>query len=225
MVKLNYLVGATIFFLCSVSNASIIDNGTYTTDTTSGLDWLDITETLFKSYNEIYAYGTYSKFKGWRYASGKEFNLLIKNAGGVIANEYNFNYQEEVLNVSVIDVIQHLLGGAFMSGSGVMITTGLLSDSTADGQHYTALLINNDIEITSLDSSVARASTYYASSGIHNTGSFLVRNTSYIPPPSFISEPSTLVLFGLGLAGLGFSRRTIRQSLSTSVNRETVVMC
>jgi hypothetical protein len=41
------VAGATaLVLLCSnVANAACIDSGTYLTDTTAGLDWLDITTT------------------------------------------------------------------------------------------------------------------------------------------------------------------------------------
>jgi hypothetical protein len=61
-----------IGFILSVStlaNATLIDNGDYTTDTESGLDWLDWTETLSDTQSEALA-----EFSGdgWRIATATE---------------------------------------------------------------------------------------------------------------------------------------------------------
>jgi hypothetical protein len=54
-----------IGFILSVStlaNATLIDNGYYSTDTESGLDWFDWTETLNDTQAERFFTFHYSKF-------------------------------------------------------------------------------------------------------------------------------------------------------------------
>ena len=68
-----------IGFILSVStlaNATLIDNGDYTTDTVSGLDWLDWTKTL--NYTQSEALDEYS-VAGWRIATEAEAKGLILN--------------------------------------------------------------------------------------------------------------------------------------------------
>jgi hypothetical protein len=57
----------------SSANASIIDLNIITRDTSTGLDWLDLTETNGRSYNDISSkLGAGEEFEGWRYASPAE---------------------------------------------------------------------------------------------------------------------------------------------------------
>ncbi len=67
-----------IGFILSVStlaNATLIDNGDYTTDTESGLDWLDWTETMNDTQAEVLL-----EFSGdvWRIASASEAQDLLR---------------------------------------------------------------------------------------------------------------------------------------------------
>jgi hypothetical protein len=64
--------------------ATIIDNGSFTTDTATGLDWLDITATLNQSYDQVTAQlGSGGSLQGWRYATGVEFNSLVSDYLGL----------------------------------------------------------------------------------------------------------------------------------------------
>jgi len=68
--------------------ADIIDNGSFTTDTQSGLDWLDVTETTYKSYNDVIEqFGKGGDFEGYRYATALEFNTLISHYTGVVISQ------------------------------------------------------------------------------------------------------------------------------------------
>ncbi|NOQ76980.1 MAG: hypothetical protein GQ475_04155 [Methylococcaceae bacterium] len=76
-------------FTFSISvKADIIDNGTYTTDTLSGLDWLDVTASINKSYNDVIdQFDANGEFSGYRYATANEFNTLISHYTGVIISQ------------------------------------------------------------------------------------------------------------------------------------------
>lgn len=68
----------------NASKASFVDHGIYTTDTLSKLDWLDVTETGYKSYNKVVSeLGAGGKLEGWRYATGIEVNQMLSNYTGV----------------------------------------------------------------------------------------------------------------------------------------------
>ena len=79
------IIGAACTCLLVVSfnaNASIIsvdwkvsDDNSITRDTTSGLDWLDLTETSNRSYNDVSTkFGAGEEFDGWRYANTDEIS-------------------------------------------------------------------------------------------------------------------------------------------------------
>ena len=61
-------------FASSHSNAAFIDNGNYTTDTSTGLDWLKLSETTGTSYNT--ALDSLSS-DGWRYATNTELDNIF----------------------------------------------------------------------------------------------------------------------------------------------------
>ena len=54
------------------AQAALIDNGTYTSDTESGLDWLDFSETVGLSYTASLAANS-----GWRLATNPEVTNLV----------------------------------------------------------------------------------------------------------------------------------------------------
>ena len=77
---MNKIFTAFIFTFLSTlfqANAAIIDNGSYTTDTESGLDWLDVTLSINRSYSDVSSqFGSGGDFEGWRYATGIEFDMV-----------------------------------------------------------------------------------------------------------------------------------------------------
>ncbi|WP_101756743.1 hypothetical protein [Oceanicoccus sp. KOV_DT_Chl] len=87
---------ALIGLILSIStNAAIIDLGSVTRDTGSGLDWLDLTETVGISYNSVTSeFGEGGLFEGYRYATAAEFDQLVTNFGYAPANsDCNLGYK------------------------------------------------------------------------------------------------------------------------------------
>lgn len=71
--KITFLV--IWLLLTSSANAALIDNSIFTTDETTGLDWLDLSYTAGLSYNEsLYGLDTYEGGR-WRYAT----NIEVEN--------------------------------------------------------------------------------------------------------------------------------------------------
>jgi len=65
------------------ASAVLVDNGDFTTDTRTGLDWLDITQTGGASYNDVTAQlGVGGLFEGWVYASSTQVSEFFTSAGG-----------------------------------------------------------------------------------------------------------------------------------------------
>ena len=106
-MKITKLKLATLIGLLASSlsvNATIIDNGSYTTDTITGLDWLDVTMTLNMSVNEV---SNDTRFIGWRYATTNDLNNLVTDYIGfdittyfdnVLSSYYNYSSGTEFYN-------------------------------------------------------------------------------------------------------------------------------
>ena len=81
-IKSISLVAMALVLSTSV-NATIVDLGNITRDTTSGRDWLDLTGTTNTSYNQMLLdVGVGGQFEGWTIASFSDVEELFDNAGG-----------------------------------------------------------------------------------------------------------------------------------------------
>ena len=83
------LAGLVLVFSLGSVNASLVDNGIYTTDTSGGLDWLDLTETAGFSYNQIMDGEGGWIGAGWRYAFEAEIDLLFETYLGIPEGVYS----------------------------------------------------------------------------------------------------------------------------------------
>jgi len=226
-VGLNRLALAGIFVFASGSvNAAVIDNGYYTSDTVSGLDWLDVTISSNQSFNYVSSqFGVGQEYEGWRYATSLEFNDLIGSFGSTPPSGPARYILIEVNNYSAADVLVALLGSTtdvrFMHEYGMTYdalngksegeyydgTLGLLADEGwAPDRRVTALISDNDKTASSEDASDAYNSAVLMDGTGHGLGSFLVRESNSVP------APATLSLRGLGLLGLLFNRKQKRIS-------------
>lgn len=77
-----------VFLLLALSvnaQAALVDSadGSYFTDTSTGLQWLDLTATNSLTYNQVAAeLGTGGLFDGYRFATALEVLLMFNEAGG-----------------------------------------------------------------------------------------------------------------------------------------------
>ncbi len=73
---------AIILFALSINaNAALINNGTYTTDSATGLDWLDLSLTNSMSYDQVSSqFGVGGLFEGYRYATVAELDAFGSGA-------------------------------------------------------------------------------------------------------------------------------------------------
>jgi hypothetical protein len=70
------------FFSTSSAFAAIVNLGKITRDTDTGLEWLDVTETLSQSVNTVKnRMSGQGDLVGWRHATYKEFEVLLVNFG------------------------------------------------------------------------------------------------------------------------------------------------
>ena len=83
-------------------NAELVDNGKITSDTQTGIDWLDLTETSGLSYDYVSSQlGSGGRFEGWAFASREQINTFFSNAGFVkkLKTSSNIAPVSKVLNL------------------------------------------------------------------------------------------------------------------------------
>ena len=203
-MDIKYIVSMLCGFLLLASlnaNSAIIDNGMYTTDTSNGLDWLDLTATSGRAYSDITSeFGAGGEFEGWRHATLTEIIGYLGSFGG----DGNYNGWSTANN-GVYDAITPYWGEL-----GNRETHFIYLQSGVGGNIRTAD-INDQSQINSSSGQdVALTGDYiniYGFLGNVNitgstTGHALVRGTSVVP------VPAAAWLFGSGLLGLiGIARR------------------
>ncbi len=205
--------GLALLCVAATANATITDNNSYTTDTASELDWLDVTLSRNRSYADVSSqFGVDGDFEGWRYATGDEFNTLVGNYIGTALPQgfYLPIYHTE----DKIDGLVTLLGstldaayieqygqtydaiGGYAEGDGVDITWGFLAVFPGETYPWSAYI--HDANASNYDYTAATGSRWGSFDYKHiELGSFLVRDTM-----SPIPIPATAWLFGSGLLGL-----------------------
>jgi hypothetical protein len=182
-----------IGFILSVStlaNATLIDNGDYSTDNESGLDWLDWTLTADKTQAEAL---TLFGGAGWRIATKSEAMGLMDNVYGVDLGSESSTF------IGMVTVDDYAIKTAILLG-------GVGSTAPHGGSNTYATI--EGVGLFGIDSGTIYGATvpgYYGAIGFKHSfmGVALVKVAA-------VSEPATIALFALGFVGVGFARR--RQS-------------
>jgi len=177
---------AGMLFLSSTTGAqaALIANGDFTTDTGTGLDWLDLDLSLGLSVNQVSAQlGTGGLFEGYQIAIFSQVQTFLTNAGwGGPFDPTN------MMNVGFV--------ASFKSQ-----TTSYTNDPVDDINGFTDDWAG-DLGILSLTDAAGSGITSFSISGLvnpnfsdQNAGTFLVRTT-------VVPLPAAFWLFGAGLSFL-----------------------
>ena len=171
--------------------------GDITFDSQTGLEWLDLTKTAGLSYNEI-KNGTVTGFDfiandGFRFATVSDVSTLFSNAGVTVFNT------ESATSLAPFQLLFGLMGCTgncslsqpFLRGYADFDVFNSSLSAAPFFQLNTSTTAKADITILNIPK------TSFTSS----IGSFLVRNSAEVP------EPSSIILFGVGLLGLAGIRR------------------
>lgn len=181
------LAALVLLFAGSASvQAAIIANGDFTTDTGTGLDWLDLDLTLGLSTNQVSAQtGLGGAFDGWQVATLDQVHTFMTNLGWIgpfdPANMSNIGFVAgfKAQTTSLLDDPADDINGTwFVNDPLDTFGSNRFSDNQTTG-------ITSYSLITPIDPTI----------GQQDTGTFLVR-TSAVP------LPAAFWLFGSGLAFL-----------------------
>jgi hypothetical protein len=180
------------YLLPNVTHAALIsiDDANYginslTFDTDTNLEWLDITLTINRSYNEIKKeLGIGGEYEGFRYASQSEIETLWANEG---IFDYSNTYVSENYE-PIKGLIPYL--GATASSDITAFTIGIYEGLTLGGYQRTASLQYRDDIFAGKANLTFNGVTQDFKGTSH--GSYLLRTVSVPLPP-------TLILFIIGL--------------------------
>lgn len=193
---------ATLVAVDILDPSGVLVVGGATRDSASNLDWLDLTLTVNLGIHEILGGagpGAGWVNDGWRYATTAEVCGLFGALGDSISNcPDNQNGQlgdgGDVISAASIPTFLDLLGATFAPS--VAATSGAFDDD-GFGDDGAGLGVIGFVGPTPVAEAVEDA-VAVGGGGSVIVGSFLV---------SEVPEPSTALLFGLGLAGIGTMRR------------------
>lgn len=195
-------------------NAEIIDLGSITRDTDTGLDWLDLTETAGRSYNDISSqFGVGGEFEGWRYATSVEAQTLWANIGVVNQSQFGSDIPTADPEYQYFLNAVDLLGNTFLNYD---VNPELEFDYGVEG--ITGTLVTEGFgpdgaETIGMYHQVGAASSTSSLYG-NQTNVIWVGNDanshlgSYLVAPSAVPVPAAAWLFGSALIGLmGIKRK------------------
>jgi len=190
----------------------VVDHDDYFTDTQSGLDWLDVTQSANISFTQMQSnlLDEQSEFYGWRYASIKEFGQMVDNTTGLktgITGGYQMYLKEGEEFGDLIALFGSTLDLYALQTFGHDIETE--NGWAADSVEQTRGMLNNfntgaqdavfigDLYNYDHSSSIDRVNTNNVNGIDHasyQTGSYLIRTSqASIPTPA----PLLLILAGL----------------------------
>jgi len=194
-------LAVTLIIATATTQAALVANGDFTSDTDTGLDWLDHSVTAGLSFNQVTAeLGAVGLFEGWQVATLDQAHTYLINAGWV--GPFDSNNTSNVNFVSNFEIL----------------TTDSFTDDPLDGlgmNRYTFdplgdLGDSSFVDDPASDIGGNRITTYSFTTPIDpsiadpSTSTFLVRATVVPVPASFWLFASGLV----GILGLMKRRKT-----------------
>jgi len=198
---------ATALVLSTSANAALIDNGTYTTDDVTGLEWLDLSITDAQAYSSAETLNS-----GWRYATNAEVVNLFEtmfdgyydtNLTSYSSRSFDGAYADQQEDVArfqelfgLTHDITHYEGrydqgsyGMYRDEDGILRFLGAF-DQTDENEIFATSVLGTEYYLNYDDC---------CSQGHQSAGIFMV---------SAVPVPAAVWLFGSGLIGLvGFARR------------------
>ncbi len=200
---LNGIITLAILTLSFTANAAMIDLGSITRDTSTGLDWLDLTETNGRSYTDISSQlGAGQEFDGWRYATVDEVQQLWKNFGLIEGTGVYISKNDTSQYNGFINAVS-LLGNTYNEWDS-NYDFGAAGFTANVVSYNTALIIVNGMHHTLFEDEAYVLSPNVSS----NRNMEALFMGSYLVAPSAVPIPTAAWLFSTALIGMmGLKRK------------------
>ena len=182
---------------CSIAHAvSLIDQGSNTYDTNTGLTWLDVRLTMGVSYDNVEAnyLGVGQLYAGYRHATATEVTTLFTNGG--VTSPYNGSLNSEA---PALDALISLLGATSSVPGSYKQVYGQINNATSLGDHYVSLLF--------LSTTTQIANVQWTTFPPYSTGTGIIGHFLVLDPSAAVPLPPALPLFGAGLVLIGLLGR------------------
>ena len=215
--------------------ADFNDLGTSTVDLRTGLEWLDVTETTNRSFNDVFDdindFGTspVDQFRladQWRVASKDDFRTLISNwfdftyDGGFGYNVFPFGYTDNTLVEEFINTFGDTLDAALDSSisnldidsNSAGYTLGMLSTTdVASTYQSTAIVHDTELSDRFTGQLVADYLDYVFDGYNVDPSSSSLNKGTFIVRSVAVPEPGALgiLIFGLCVVGVGLRNHRI----------------
>ena len=220
-MQLPRFTAALLTFCTTLASANLIDHGSFSTDTATGLEWLDVTATAGLSYAAVKSGAGGWVSNGWRYATQAEISELFATHVG---NGPEAWYGGTAFNNSLSLIRQLGVSISFNNNEGVqqifganeptqISLDGYFDDGTANSTVGIAELLAHFQEATpggnpAMSSRWVAYNDFWSNGSLSagaGFGSYLVRPSSSVPEPS--SGMLSLIAFAAAFLA---SRREMR---------------
>lgn len=193
MLKALFVFIVYLIFSFSAS-AALVDNDAYTTDTQTGLRWLDFTATQGMSYNQVTAEIQSGTLSGWRYATTYELETYFLNQG------LRFNLPESSILTTDSDTVAKIIDlmGATSITTGAREAYIITGSEYIPGKYFTALISDGDATSGYVDLVDVYYDSIFAEGVNQSYGSALV---------SVVPLPPALWLFAFASVALVLTMR------------------
>ena len=197
--KTTMLFALMLGLFTQVADAALINNGDFTTDDVSGLQWLDLSFTDGMTYNQ--ALSTYGE-QGWVGVTQTDYLAMYdRYFPQPLAAGVEFLSVNDSATINYANMIADMFG---ITGTGTTVKYSYGMVLGDDGSmNFGGLQVYTDLTSANLHRFRTASLVPDADTAFANFGVFLVRQA----PVAAVAEPASFLLFSLGLAGLLVARR------------------